>query len=223
MIRYLVLSASLAMAGSAVAAPSFNCAKASTPVEKSLCGNSRLGDQDAAIAQQYKAVRDQLDAEAAKALVADQKYFLGVRDRAYAEPYVQSTPFQALTDTMRYRLEFLKAINPKPADGFVGKWRNIEGEIEVTQNSRGEFLVAANSARPYSGNWVCDLSGRGIVSGDTLTVIYQDGPPWSLTLKRRGAVLVTVETAPAGVKNEGFGPPFCGMNGSLSGNWFAVR
>lgn len=223
MIRYLVLSASLAMAGSAVAAPSFNCAKASTPVEKSLCGNSRLGDQDAAIAQQFKIVRGELDAEAAKALVADQKYFLGVRDNAYAEPYVQSTPFEALTDTMRYRLAFLKSINPKPADGFVGKWRNIEGEIEIKQNSRGELLVAANSARPYSGNWVCELSGRGVVAGDTLTVTYQDGEPWTLTLKRRGAVLVAQDVPPAGAKEVGFGPPYCGMNGGLRGNWFAVR
>lgn len=52
MIRRLVFTASLAMAGSAVAAPSFNCAKAATPVEKSICGNLRLADQDAAIAQQ---------------------------------------------------------------------------------------------------------------------------------------------------------------------------
>ena len=34
MIRHLVLSASLAIAGSAAAAPSFNCAKAATPVYK---------------------------------------------------------------------------------------------------------------------------------------------------------------------------------------------
>lgn len=223
MIRLLVLSAALAMAGSAVAAPSFNCAKASTPVEKSLCGNSRLGDQDAAIAQQYKAVRDEMDAESAKALMADQKYFLSVRDAAYAEPYVQSTPFEALTDTMRYRLAFLKAINPKPAAGFVGKWKNIEGEIEITRNAHGELLVAANSARPYDGRWVCDLSGKAVVSGDTLTVTYQDGPPWVLTLKRRGAVLTARVTPPAGGKDDGFGPPFCGMNGNIHGDWFAVR
>lgn len=223
MIRHLVLSASLAMAGSAAAAPSFDCAKASTPVEKSICGNSRLADQDAAIAQQFKAVRGELDAEAAKALVSDQKYFLSVRDKAYAEPYVQSTPFEALTDTMRYRLAFLKAINPKPAAGFVGKWRNIEGEIEITQNSRGELLVSANSAQPYNGRWVCDLSGVATVSGDALSVTYRDGEPWVLTLTRRGAVLVARETPPVGGKNDGFGPPFCGMNGSFYGDWFAVR
>ena len=69
MIRHLVLAASLAIASSAAAAaPSFNCAKAATPVEKSICGNSRLADQDAAIAQQYNAVRGKLDADAAKSL-----------------------------------------------------------------------------------------------------------------------------------------------------------
>ncbi|WP_313621433.1 lysozyme inhibitor LprI family protein [Achromobacter sp.] len=223
MIRRLVLATSLAMAGSAMAAPSFNCAKAATPVEKSLCGNWKLGDQDAAIAKQYKAVRGQLDAEAAKSLADDQRYFLSVRDNAYAEPYVQSTPFQALTDTMRYRLEFLKSINPQPAAGFVGKWRNIEGEIEITQGADGQLQVAANSAQPYNGRWVCDLSGKAVVSGDALTVTYQDGPPWTLTLKRRGAVLVARVTPPPGEKDVGFGPPFCGMNGNLHGDWFAVR
>ncbi len=223
MIRHLVFSASLAMAGSVAAAPSFDCAKAATPVEKSLCGNSVLANQDAAIAQQYKAVRGELDAQAAKALNADQKYFLSVRDNAYAEPYSGSTPFQALSDTMRYRLEFLKAIDPKPAAGFVGTWKNIEGEIEITRNAHGELRVAANSAQPYNGRWVCDLSGKAVVSGDTLTVTYQDGAPWALTLTRRGAVMVARETPPAGVKNDGFGPPFCGMNGSFHGDWFAVR
>lgn len=95
MIRRLVFAALLAMAGSATAAPSFNCAKATTPVEKAICANPALADQD--------------------------------------------------------------------------------------------------------------------------------GAPWVLTLTRRGAVLVVRQTPPAGVKNDGFGPPFCGMNGSLSGDWFAVR
>ena len=223
MIRHLAFAASLAMAGSAAAAPSFNCAKASTPVEKSLCGNSVLGNQDAAIAQQYKTVREQLDADAAKALAADQKYFLGVRDNAYDEPYVNSTPFEAITTLMRSRLAFLKSIDPKPAAGFVGKWRNVEGEIEITQTADGQLQVSANSARPYSGNWVCDLSGKAEVSGDTLKVTYQDGEPWTLTLTRRGAVLVTRNAPPPGGKDDGFGPPFCGMNGNLHGEWFAVR
>ncbi|MFJ1302809.1 lysozyme inhibitor LprI family protein [Pseudomonadota bacterium AL_CKDN230030165-1A_HGKHYDSX7] len=223
MIRHLALAASLAVAGSAAAAPSFDCAKASTPVEKSLCGNSVLGNQDAAIAQQYKAVREQLDADAAKALAADQRYFLGVRDNAYDEPYTQSTPFEAITTLMRSRLAFLKSINPKPAAGFVGKWRNVEGEIEITQTPDGKLHVAANSARPYSGRWVCDLSGTAEVYGDTLRITYQDGEPWVLTLTRRGAVIVAQEVPPAGKKDEGFGPPFCGMNGSLRGDWFAVR
>lgn len=57
MIRPLVFAASLAIAGSAAAAPSFNCAKAATPAEKSICGNAVLAGQDAAIAQEYNAVR----------------------------------------------------------------------------------------------------------------------------------------------------------------------
>lgn len=223
MIRHLVFAATLAMAGSAAAAPSFNCAKASTPVEKSLCGNTVLGDQDAAIAEQYKAVRDKLDAEAAKSLTADQRYYVGVRDNIYDEPFTGSTPFKEIATSMRSRLAFLKAINPQPPAGFVGKWKNIEGEIEITQAADGQFSVAANSNQPYRGNWVCDLSGKAVVDGDTLKVTYQDGPPWVVTLTRRGAVLVTRVIPPAGTPDDGSGPPFCGRKGSLKGDWFATR
>lgn len=223
MIRHLVLAASVTLAGSAVAAPSFNCAKASTPVEKSLCANSILGNEDAAVAQQFKVVRDKLDADAAKALVKDQRYFLSVRDESYAEPYTTSTPYEALLTGMRSRLAFLKAINPQPAPGFVGKWKNLTGEIEITQGADGQLKVEANAARPYTGQWVCDLSGKGVVSGDSLNVTYQDGLPWVLSLTRRGAVLVANEIPAPGDKDVGFGPPFCGMNGSLRGEWFAVR
>lgn len=223
MIRHLVLAASLAVAGSAVAAPSFNCAKAATPVEKAICAHPALADQDAAIAQQYKAVRGKLDAEAVKSLTADQRYFLGVRDRIYAEPFSGSTPVKEIGTSMRYRLNFLKSIDPQPPAGFVGKWKNVEGEIEITRGADGQLFVAANSAQPYNGRWVCDLSGKAVAVGDSIIVTYQDGPPWTLDLTRRGAVLVVREAPPAGVEKDGFGPPFCGMNGSLEGDWFAVR
>lgn len=223
MIRHLVFAASLTMAGSAAAAPSFNCAKAATPVEKAICANSGLASQDAAIAQQYKDLRGKLDTDAAKSLTDDQKYFLSVRDQVYAEPYQGSTPAKEIGQGMRYRLDFLKSINPQPPAGFVGKWKNVEGEIEITQAADGQLSVAANSAQPYNGRWVCDMSGKAVISGDSLQVTYQDGPPWILSLTRRGAVLVAREVPPAGVKEDGFGPPFCGMNGSLQGDWFAVR
>lgn len=225
MIRHLVFATSLAMAGSAAAAPtpSFNCAKASTPVEKAICTTTPLANQDAAMAQEYKAVRDELDAQAAKALTADQRYFLGVRDNIYAAPYKAGTSGKEIGIAMRSRLDFLKSINPQPPAGFIGKWKNVEGEIVITRADDGQLFMQANSNQPYHGRWVCDLSGKAVVDGDTLKITYQDGPPWILTLTRRGAVLVTDEVPPPGVKDEGFGPPFCGMNGSLSGNWFAVR
>lgn len=223
MIRRLVFAASLAMAGSAAAAPSFNCAKATTPVEKAICANPALADQDAAIAQQYKAVRAKLDAEAAKALTADQRYFLSVRDQVYAQPFSGSSPVNQIGARMGERLNFLKSINTQPPAGFIGKWRNVEGEIEITQTADGQLLVSANSAQPYNGRWVCDLSGKAVAAGGTLTVSYQDGEPWALTLTRRDGVLVVRETPPPGAKDVGFGPPFCGMNGSFRGDWFAVR
>ncbi|WP_313459725.1 hypothetical protein [Achromobacter sp.] len=90
-------------------------------------------------------------------------------------------------------------------------------------NGSSSVLYSLVASQPYNGRWVCDMSGNAVVSGDTLKVAYQDGAPWALALTRRGAVLEVREVPPTGAKDEGFGPPFCGMNGSLSGDWFAVR
>lgn len=51
-----------------------------------------------------------------------------VRDKIYAEPFSGSTPVNEIGSSMKYRLAFLKSINPQPPAGFVGKWRNVEGE-----------------------------------------------------------------------------------------------
>ena len=158
-----------------------------------------------------------------RSLTADQRYFLGMRDRVYEAPFSQSTPAKEMATFIRTRLALLKAINPRPAAGFVGKWRNIEGEIEITQGANGQLAVAVSSWMPYYGNWVCDLSGNAVVDGDSLKVTYKDGPPWVLTLTRRGAVLVARETAPPGSPDDGSGPPYCGHKGGVAGNWFAAR
>ncbi|MGE8633161.1 MAG: hypothetical protein ACN6P8_06520 [Achromobacter piechaudii] len=46
---------------------------------------------------------------------------------------------------MRSRQAFLKAINPQPAPGFAGKWKNLTGEIEITQGADGQLMVAGNA------------------------------------------------------------------------------
>jgi hypothetical protein len=71
-----------------------------------------------------------------------------VRDKIYAEPFSGSTPVKEIGSSMKYRLALLKSINPKPPAGFVGKWRNVEGESWLRP---AIFFFGMNGS--LSGDW----------------------------------------------------------------------
>ena len=71
---------SLMLLSSQVSAASFDCKKASTQVEKIICGNSTLSSQDDLLAEDYKVKLQKSSPEAAKSLKADQRAWLGNRN-----------------------------------------------------------------------------------------------------------------------------------------------
>jgi uncharacterized protein len=63
-------------------AQSFNCAKASTQVERMICDNPRLGELDSELAEAYQiALRDSPWASANRRIRAEQKAWIARRDR----------------------------------------------------------------------------------------------------------------------------------------------
>lgn len=63
-------------------AQSFDCAKASTRVERMICDNPRLGELDSELAEAYQtALRDSPWASANRRIRADQKAWIARRDR----------------------------------------------------------------------------------------------------------------------------------------------
>lgn len=68
---------------SVYADPSFNCAKASTNIEKMICADKYLGDLDGLLAQDYKGLFSEqygFDAAGAKTTKAEQKQWLTKRN-----------------------------------------------------------------------------------------------------------------------------------------------
>lgn len=70
------------MTASGVAAqgPSFDCAKASTPVERSICASDRLSRLDREMASVYAALRSQLGSVGRQRLLDAQRTWLAYRD-----------------------------------------------------------------------------------------------------------------------------------------------
>lgn len=71
----------LAATTPAGAEPSFDCAKASAPVEKLICADQDLGDLDGELAKAYAIKRQSLSAEDAETLKLEQRQWLAQRNK----------------------------------------------------------------------------------------------------------------------------------------------
>lgn len=204
----------------AAAKPSFDCAKARTDVEKSICANSTLAEQDASIAANFGKARKAFDAATANALTEDQRWFVQVRDEAFAAPLGDGSPQKELADRLKYRDDFLASLVLKRRQGFEGDWENLAGGLSIKKQPDGRLSFDGSAAHPENGRWVCDVRGIGAVKGNALVIETTDAEGWTLTLVRKGSRLVLSENPPAGAAASE--RPYCGLNGTLGGAYFPV-
>lgn len=226
-IAFATLAAAFVTPASAAPKPSFDCAKAKTRVEKTICSSDTLADDDAAIARSFGALKRTLDPAAAEALYHDQHYFLNVRNQALDENPMFETMgarMDFLAGLMRERAQFLAAIRPRHPGDLAGKWANFDSQMEVVPAGNGTFSLSAHAVEPLRARWMCQFDGLATPQADGHAVArhvdsstLDDG----LNLEAEG-VLLSVEEFQDG-KTSGFQSPFCGMNGSLGGVYFPVQ
>ena len=204
----------------AQAAPSFDCAKARSAVEKAICADPALATADANIARLYGDARKTFDDATAKALTADQRYFVGVRDEAYARPFNKETGAEELAEQMRWRDAFFRALDRAPRKDQAGIWGNLPGLVAIKQDADGTWQHEASAAQPHNARWLCQTKGPLRAEGDTLVFKDPENEGWVLTFKRVGAALVVEETNSG---PDSYGPPYCGHNGRLAGTYFPVK
>lgn len=202
------------------ALPSFDCAKARTGAEKTICANPQLAALDASIAKRYNEARNSLDSITAEALLRDQRYFTKVRDDAFEKPFDKDKPIEELASRLKYRDAFLASLDLAERKGFTGRWRNLSGEITLWKKPDGDILYEGSAAEPHTGRWSCKVEAPGKAKGERLRVKSVDTKGWVLNLQRQGDGLV-VEEQPAGAGSSG--PPYCGLNGTLGGTFFPIR
>ena len=93
--------------GAAWAQPSFDCAMASSPVERAICRNDKLGDADRELAAAYGALIDRLSGPAKDHLIKDQVRWIDDRAKACTGEIAAVT--RCLTLRYTQRLSVLKA------------------------------------------------------------------------------------------------------------------
>lgn len=218
MFSTLVFALSLATAPQ-VSQPSFNCSRASTPAEHAICADPRLGRLDRGLADRYLAVRRSMTPAMREALTRDQRWFLGARDE-WQENSTRGgfRDFPDLAARMDDRIAFLDQLRTRPATHLNGRWRNAAGVVEIRTLEKGQVSVEISSANPVNARWLCDVSGRGRVGDNTITIDGGDG--WRVRLSLDRGVLKVEELAPGG---RGGVRPYCGANGHLGEAYFLTR
>lgn len=206
----------------AFAAPSFDCRKASMPVEKEICARKRLGDIDRAMARAYPNALARLgeDAEAVAALKASQRLFLASRNAEFSAPVGNDYNLEA---HMAAQLDLLRGIGPDPRRGLEGEWKTTEGLLFIGgPAANGRRPVNLSSRTHDSRHWACEFLGEARGDGDTLVVegrdpYRHDYAGWRIRISRKGRLAEVEALRPDGASG---GAPFCGANGTLAGVYF---
>ena len=221
----LTVVATLLLCGNALAQakPSFDCAKAKSLAEKGICADPKLAELDAAVARNYASALAILDAGAGKALKSDQYWFVEARDNGMElnkdEP--KDKQIFDLADFLKDRAAFLVSIAHSPA-GFVGTWSNLSGSVEIKAGARGKLEINAQTTRPITASWVCDVSGSAAPAGQTLAFNDTDeaNKPtgWRFAIHRKGDMITVDQNGPS--SGDASEPPACGHNGTVAGSYF---
>jgi uncharacterized protein YecT (DUF1311 family) len=212
---FLIVAAFVLPAASWAAAPSFNCANASSNVETAICRSRALTGADREMADAYRAAHQRLDREADRKLVEDQKAYLLAREYAFREALSRADE-KTLLDNIQRRTRFLRGIPARAPTGFSGRWGSVGGLV-VVDVAGGAYQVSVNTVEPNMGRWVCDTGGTGTIVAGKLIVKVDDGA--LVQLSRDGALLKVDTTPPSNVQD--WHAPYCGSNGSLDGEYFS--
>jgi uncharacterized protein YecT (DUF1311 family) len=204
---------------SETAKPSFDCAKAASPVEKAICASPNISSADSAVNEAYRQLLGQFDPAGAAALKADQTAFVGMRDARFAWPRDDSAHRSMLKDELDLRAADLGKIDPAPPTGFAGSWTSLSSNATIKAKG-GAYTFSLTTADPVTGGSMCQIEAEGTLSGDALVV--DPGPKgWRVTAYRTGALLELFLEKPSWDVNAQ--PPFCAQGGKIGGVLFAKR
>ncbi len=126
-----LVAAGIVSAASAQPRPSFDCAKATTAIEKALCSDTEAADADRKMAEAWRRLSESLSNPAARAhLQRDQAAWLVDRQRICTAQSAQSTAGRkvpmCLRDLAAARAERLATLPAGDAYPFVGERRIVE-------------------------------------------------------------------------------------------------
>jgi uncharacterized protein len=188
--------------------PSFDCAKAATATERTICANDRLARLDRSLATAYRRLGAEL-AVTGEVFANEQTAFLKQRDACGAD-------VACLVRNMEERraaLALERQSKAGPEEAFVGRYRSSYGRIILRRTLNRDYEMTGQTSDP-KGRWTCDISGKikSVETGTATVEAGEDDDSRPLYLKiRRDALIVTED------ETRRLAGYTCGANGSVEG------
>jgi uncharacterized protein len=157
----LLLTANLVQAE--VSAPSFNCKKATTSVEKTICANDTLARLDRKLGEIWKSFIDASNDDAFKSrLRQDQALWVKLRDKCQSDVGCISSAYQQ-------RLAVFGA--DKKLSVLAGQYEKKDiGIMTVYPTEDKNYLITIQTADPEQGAWTCEITGTATENGNQLLI-----------------------------------------------------
>jgi uncharacterized protein len=136
---------------------SFDCRRATTVVEKAICGDAHLMQLDSALATSYRATAQRISPEGSKKLAESQRAWISDRDRHCA-----TGTGDCIAEEYTERNNLLRSLLARTSDA------NPVIDIADPASLVGTWMVSRGSPEPASSNHVVSTSAHLPPSGATL-------------------------------------------------------
>ncbi len=205
-----IMAISLILMNSPLLAASYDCKKAQTTIEKTICNNSALSRADEQMGNAYNKLKNSLESVEAQNFHQEQREWLEFRNvNCLAEDVsclLAINLNRAAILNFRMSPQFTTAMTTQISGMYA---INSHMVMRVQPMSAQKIFIEIAGAEPIKVNWVCNFSGDGDLNHNEVLIVHEsDNTPITFTF-----VGNTVE-----VKGENL-EHFCGLGGNISGTY----
>jgi uncharacterized protein len=201
----------LPISGNAVPAeqPSFDCRKAASVSERTICANTTLSRLDFQLGRTWETLLNAfIDSAQRTQMKQDQRTWIVRREKCGGDG-------DCIGKLYRDRLFTLDGADE--AHRFSGVYEVKDIGLFALYPIGNRYLVHVQTADPRDGRWECDLTGEAESSGDDLAIKVA-GLVFPVHLRDSETLVVSDADSVSAVSRQ-----FCGLNGTFAFSYLRVR
>lgn len=189
--------------------PSFDCRKAASVSEKTVCANAELSRLDSQLGRTWKRLLDAfIDSAQINQMKADQRAWIASRGKC-------SDDSNCISELYRARLATMSGGDS--AHRFSGLYEVKDIGSFALYPIGDHYLVNIQTADPREGKWECELAGEAESSGDELKVRIEK-TVFQARLQDPDTLVVGDTESVSAASGQ-----YCGLNGTFAFSFVRVR